>query len=276
MHGYDEVEDMNTYPRLRGLAGAVVLALSLCLGLAATPAFAQNERVLVFAAASLKNAMDGVVDAYTAEHDTQIRVSYAGSSTLARQIEQGAPADIYVSANRRWMDRLEANHAIRASSRFDLLRNRLVLVAPRASDLTLELERGIDLRAALGPDGYLAMANTDAVPAGIYGKQALQALGAWTALQGHIAQADDVRAALALVARGETPLGVVYASDAVAEDRVRVVAGFAEDRHDPIVYPAALLANDDNPAAERFLRFMRGARARAIFERWGFVVVPAD
>ncbi|MES1939742.1 molybdenum ABC transporter periplasmic molybdate-binding protein [Salinisphaera sp. T5B8] len=265
---------MNTYRRLCGLAGAVVL--TLCLGLAVTPAFAHNDRVLVFAAASLKNAMDGVVDAYTGEHDTDIRVSYAGSSTLARQIEQGAPADIYVSANRRWMDRLEANHAIRADSRFDLLRNRLVLIAPRVSDITLELEPGVDIRAALGGNGYLAMANTDAVPAGIYGRQALQSLGAWSALQGHIAQADDVRAALALVARGETPLGVVYASDAVAEDRVRVVAHFAEDSHDPIVYPAALLADVDNPSAERLLRFMRGDRARAIFERWGFVVVPAD
>ena len=250
--------------------------LSLALVVLPATAFAQNDRVLVFAAASLKNAMDGVVDAYERSHSTEVRVSYAGSSTLARQIEQGAPADIYVSANQRWMDRLEDTGAIQPASRFDVLRNTLVLVAPRDSDTALELTRNTDLRAALGKAGYLAMANTDAVPAGIYGRQALQKLGLWPSLQGHIAQADDVRAALALVARGEAPLGVVYASDAVAEANVRVVAEFANDSHDPIVYPAALVRDVDNSAAEDLLSFMRTDEAAAIFQRWGFDVVASD
>jgi molybdate transport system substrate-binding protein len=255
-----------------------VLGLLLSIVLAALPAsaFAENDHVLVFAAASLKNAMDGVVDVYAQDHDTDVRVSYAGSSTLARQIEQGAPADLYVSANQSWMDRLEDGGDIQPASRFDLLRNALVLVAPRDSDTALELNRDTDIRSALGDEGYLAMANTDAVPAGIYGRQALQTLGLWQSLQGHIAQAEDVRAALALVARGEAPLGVVYASDAVAEKNVRVVAKFANDSHDPIVYPAALLDGVDNPAAENLLAFMRTDEAAEIFARWGFEVVATD
>jgi molybdate transport system substrate-binding protein len=267
----------NARPGLRlfssKLLAGVLAALLMALPLSAT---AQSERLLVFAAASLKNAMDDVTQAYEAGQDVDVRVSYAGSSTLARQIEQGAPADLYVSANQAWMDRLEDDALVRANSRFDLLRNRLVLVAPKDSTQALALSPDIDLAGALGDGRYLAMANTDAVPAGIYGRQALQHLGLWQGLQGRIAQADDVRAALALVARGETPLGIVYASDAVAEEDVRVVDTFADDSHDPIVYPAAILAGVDNPQAKALLRFMRQHQARAIFERWGFDVVTQD
>lgn len=265
---------MRAKRRLHRIALALLVTLAH-MGVAPV-ALAASDGVMVFAAASLKNAMDEVVADYEREHDTSVRVSYAGSSTLARQIEQGAPADLYVSANQKWMDRLHERGLIRTSSRVDLLRNTLVLVAPAGSDTHITLDRQTDLRAALGDDGYLAMANTDAVPAGIYGRQSLQRLGLWQKLQGHIAQADDVRAALALVARGEAPLGVVYASDALAEKKVRVVAKFAADSHDPIVYPAALLADVDKPAAQKLLAFMRDDAARAIFERWGFEVVGND
>lgn len=238
------------------------------------PAAAQNEGLLIFAAASLKNAMDDVAHAYEATHPDDLRISYAGSSTLARQIERGAPADIYVSANQAWMDRLADDGRLRAGSRFDLLHNTLVLVAPKhrpgdnSEPLDSLSERSVT--QALGTDGYLAMANTNAVPAGIYGRQALQHLGLWESLQGRIVQAMDVRAALALVARGETPLGIVYASDAVAEHSVRVVYRFTACSHDSIVYPAAILDNVDNPQAERFIRFLRGDTAGRRFEKWGF------
>ena len=241
----------------------------------ALPAAAQGDRVLVFAAASLKNAMDDVASAYEASHDTDLRVSYAGSSTLARQIEQGAPAGVYVSANEAWMDRLEERGRIVAASRVDLLRNDLVLVAPSDSDVRPTLAQKSDLFAALGANGYLAMANTEAVPAGIYGRQALQQLGLLEELQGRIAQSEDVRAALALVARGETPLGVVYASDAVAEHDVRVIETFAADSHDPIIYPAALVTDADTPAARDFLAFLQSEPARRLFKQWGFSIADA-
>lgn len=230
---------------------------------------ASDSRLLVFAAASLKNAMDAVVTAYESSHVVAVKVSYAGSSTLARQIQSGAPAQIYVSANQAWMNWLEHRGLIDIDSRVDLLRNSLVLVAPASSRTKLKISSGFNLRAALHA-APLAMANTDAVPAGIYGRQALEMLGIWESLQGRIAQASDVRGALALVARGEAPLGIVYASDAVAEDKVRVVDRFAENTHDRIVYPAAMLANISNPQAAEFMAFLQGDEAAAIFQRWGF------
>lgn len=254
-----------------------IALLLLVVGCSLTlPAAAQDDRLLVFAAASLKNAMDDVASAYEASHNTDLRVSYAGSSTLARQIEQGAPAAVYVSANRAWMDRLEERGRIRAASRVDLLRNDLVLVAPSDSDIRPTLAQKSDLFAALGANGYLAMANTEAVPAGIYGRQALQQRGLWDELQGRIAQAEDVRAALALVARGETPVGIVYASDAVAEHDVRVIETFAADSHDPIIYPAALVTDADTPAARDFLAFLQSEPARRLFKQWGFGIAGAE
>lgn len=260
----------------RGLLGLAAAAL-LVVGGAQTAAAATSnseQPVVVFAAASLKNAMDGVAKAYDASHDgPAVKVSYAGSSTLARQIENGAPADVYVSANQQWMDKLAEDGLIDQASRYDLLGNSLVLIAPKDSDIQVELKKHIDLLSKLGDDQYLAMANTDAVPAGIYGKHALQWLKVWPQLQGHIAQGDDVRAALALVSRGESPLGVVYSSDAVADQGVRVVDIFPSASHKPIIYPAAATAESDNPQDAAFLDYLESEQARKIFKRWGFKVV---
>lgn len=236
---------------------------------------AADDDLLVFAAASLQNAMEAVVEAYHSRTGVDVAVSYAGSSTLARQIESGAPADVYVSANRGWVDYLEQAGLLRPDSRVALLGNRLVLVAPEGSDIKLTIAPGFDLRAALGSD-YLAMANTRAVPAGIYGKQALQSLGVWKQVENHIAQAADVRTALAYVARDAAPLGIVYASDAVAEDDVQVVDTFPEHSHAPIVYPAAILTTSTHPRAQGFIAFLQSEAAAANFKRWGFRVLEPD
>lgn len=269
--------------RRRGWAALLyrLCVLVLALGVTSQSAWAADataaqprQPLIVFAAASLKNAMDDVVAAYEKTHaQADVRTSYAGSSTLARQIEGGAPADIYVSANQRWMDQLAADGLIDTASRYDLLGNSLVLVAPKSSDVQLSLHKPMNLAAALGSDGFLAMANTDAVPAGIYGRHALTWLGAWQRLQGHIAQADDVRGALALVSRGESPLGVVYSSDAVADKGVRVVDTFPADSHQPIIYPVAATAGSHNAADADFLAFLKSAQAAHIFTRWGFKIV---
>ena len=250
-----------------------VLALTV-----STNAAAADKPLLVFAAASLKNAVDGVAAAFDKTHPAaDIKVSYAGSSTLARQIEAGAPADVYMSADRQWMDRLQQDHLIDAASRVDLLGNTLVLIAPKDSRVQVRLRRAADWRRALGSGGYLAMANTDAVPAGIYGRQALTHLGVWQQLQGRIAQADDVRAALHLVDVGQSPLGVVYASDAVADKaNVRVVDTFAPESHARIIYPAARIADSQNPLDAAFLRFMQTPKAARIFRRWGFQVLASN
>ena len=242
-------------------------AAAACCVLIATLAHA--ETLTVFAAASLKNALDEIVKAFEARSGDKVNVSYAASSALSRQIEQGAPADVFVSADREWMDYLEKRGHVRPASRVDLLRNRLALVAPADAGTALKIGRGFPLAAALGKE-RLAMADPGAVPAGRYGKAALEKLGVWQAVQAKVAAAADVRAALLLVARGEAPLGIVYATDARVEPRVRVVDVFPEDSHPPIVYPAALTANAKLPAADRFLRALREPSARAIFERYGF------
>ena len=245
------------------------VAVFLCAMVVPAGAAAHERSLLVFAAASLKNAMDEVVAAYEADHDVDIDVSYAGSSTLARQIERGAPADVFVSANRDWVDRLQADGRLKNASRLDVLANALVLVAPRDSDIDLRVAPDFPIAERLADD-YLAMAHTDAVPAGIYGRQALQALGVWSDLAGRIAQTEDVRGALALVARGEAPLGVVYASDAVAEDDVRVIDVFPDDSHEPIVYPAAVVAASAAESAPAFVEFLNGDTAGRVFRDWGF------
>lgn len=256
----------------RGTLQGLLLVLIFAIG-GSGPAFASDSGLLVFAAASLKNAMDDVTRAYRQQHAGAVRVSYAGSSTLARQIELGAPAAVYVSANRAWMDRLAERDLLAPGSRVQLLRNRLVLIAPRASDVGIDLAAPPAIARVLGADGYLAMANADAVPAGIYARQALAARGLWSGLETRVAQAEDVRAALALVARGEAPLGIVYASDAVAEPDVRVVDRFADASHDPIIYPAAIVAAHDGREARDFMAFLQSETAATIFERWGFGVI---
>lgn len=223
-----------------------------------------QSRLVVFAAASLKNALDEVAAGW----NPAPRISYAASSALARQIEQGAPADLFFSADLDWMDYLAGKNLIQAGSRENLLGNRIVLIAPRESTVTLQLKPGVDLAAALG-DRRLAMANVDAVPAGRYGKAALVKLGAWEGVRDKVAQAENVRAALLLVARKEAPLGIVYATDATAEPTVRIVGTFPEDSHPPIVYPVAL-TRAAKPEAQAFLDHLKSAKARAVFEKHGF------
>lgn len=249
-----------------------VVAIALCAF--ALPARAQ-EPVTVFAAASLKNALDAINAAWSQEAGKVATISYAGSSALAKQIEEGAPADLFISADLDWMAYLSERELIDTASERRLLGNRIVLVAPAGSTVELSITPGFDLAAALG-DGRLAMANVDAVPAGRYGKAALESLGVWDGVADKVAQAENVRAALQLVALGEAPLGIVYQTDATAEPGVRVVGTFPEDSHDQIVYPAALTAESANPDAAAFLDYLQGDAARAIFEEQGFTVLAGD
>jgi molybdate transport system substrate-binding protein len=248
------------------------LAATVALGLAGlAPAAAQAEQIVVFAAASMANALAEIETNFEAATGHDLVVSLAGSSALARQIQQGAPADILISASTDWMDTIEADGLIEAGSRFDLLGNSIVLIAFDDTE-PVDIGPGFDLAALLG-DGRLAMALVDSVPAGVYGKAALQSLGVWDAVEPQVAQADNVRAALAFVATGEAPYGIVYATDAAAEDSVRIVGTFPADTHPRIVYPVADLANRDTPAEAEFLDHLRGPEARAAFERQGFTVL---
>lgn len=247
---------------------ALLSALAWALS---TPLVAQD--LTVFAAASLRDALTEVAEAYEATSEQSVTLSLAGSGALARQIGQGAPADVFLSANVAWMDMLEEAGALDTGSRTDLLSNGLVLIAPAPSDpISLDLPA---IEALLGPNGYLAMGLTAAVPAGIYGKAALTSLGLWDPLARRVAQADNVRAALALVATGEAPLGIVYATDAQAEEGVDVVATFPETSHPPIIYPAASVARSDHPAKADFLGFLASDRAQDIFARHGFLPAKA-
>lgn len=248
--------------------GRALLGLVLATGAAPVSA----DELLVFGAASLRNALDAVTEAYRAAGGGPVKAVYAASSTLARQIERGAPADLYLSANPEWMAYLEERGLIRGDTRIDLLGNALVLIAPKNSDARLEVTKGLDLLGALD-GGRLAMGDPDHVPAGIYGKAALEGLGVWGEVAPEVARADNVRAALALVARGEAPLGVVYRSDAVADDAVRVVDSFPEGSHPEIVYPLAVVAGSSHPDAEALAAFMASDAAAAIFERFGFTVL---
>jgi molybdate transport system substrate-binding protein len=224
--------------------------------------------ITVFAAASLKNALDAVAAGYERETGRRVSISYAASSALAKQIEQGAPADLFVSADLDWMDYLQERGLVRRETRRSLVGNRLVLVAPAESPAPVALTPG-SLAAALGR-GRLAIAAVAAVPAGKYGKAALENLGLWREVAGRLAQAENVRAALAFVARGEAPLGIVYETDARAEPDVAVVARFPETSHPAIVYPVAITAASQSPHANAFLDALRNPRHAAIFAREGF------
>jgi molybdate transport system substrate-binding protein len=229
---------------------------------------AQSEPTIVFAAGSLKNTLDAAVADYLETTGKQVTVSYAASSALARQIDEGAPADIFFSADLDWMDYLEEQSVIVADTRTPLLGNDIVLVAPADSPVSLDIAPGFPLADGLG-DGRLAIAATAAVPAGKYGKAALETLGVWGAVVSHLAEAENVRAALELVARGEAPLGIVYATDAKAEPRVKVIDTFPADTHPPIIYPVALTANA-GPDAKAFLDYLVSDVARPHFEAEGF------
>ena len=233
---------------------------------------ADGQPVLVFAAASLKNALDDVTARYGRETSKRVSVSYGASSAVARQIEAGAPADLFVSADLDWMDYLQSKKLIKRETRSNLLGNRLALIAPRASTATVAIGPGFPLTELLG-DGRLAMADPRAVPAGKYGRAALESLGVWPAVEKRLAPAENVRAALALVSRGEAPLGIVYQTDAAADPNVRIVGTFPEHTHPPIVYPVALIAESMNPDAPSFLTYVRSPAARPLWEKQGFTVL---
>ena len=255
---------MSTNRRLSILA-VLALLLSLC------GAKAQPPTLTVFAAASLTDAMKQVAHAYRAKSGASITLSFGASSTLAQQINQGAGADIFMSADTDWMDFLQKNGRIADGSRKDLLGNQLVLVAGNDAKPAPKIAPHFDLAGALG-DGKLAMADPASVPAGKYGKAALIALGVWDSVAPKVAQAENVRVALEYVARGEAPYGIVYATDAKIAP-VKIVGVFPENSHAPIVYPVAL-TRTAAPAARELLTFLSGPQARAIFERAGFTVHP--
>ncbi|NJM30008.1 MAG: molybdate ABC transporter substrate-binding protein [Rhizobiales bacterium] len=245
-----------------------ILAVALFATLAAS---ALAEEVKVFAAASLKSALDEIALAFEAEGSVKTVPVYAASSALAKQIEEAAPADIFISADEAWMDYLEDNRLIAKDTRINLLGNTLVLIAPKDSAKPFALQAGADLAAALG-DGRLAVAEVKSVPAGKYAKAALEKLGLWDGVAGKLAMAANVRAALTLVAKGEAPLGIVYRSDAKANPGVAVIAEFPEGSHPPIVYPAARIASSTNPDAQEFLDFLSTSTSKQIFIKQGFVV----
>jgi molybdate transport system substrate-binding protein len=240
------------------------------LAIGARSAVAQGGKVTVFAAASLKNALDAVAADWRKQTGKAVTISYAASSTLAKQIENGAPADLFISADLDWMDYLQQRHLIDPKSRRDLLGNKLVLIAPKESTVQATLEPGFPL-ARLLDGGRLAMADPKTVPAGKYGKAALSYLGVWDAVSPRAAQAENVRAALALVAKGEAPLGIVYGTDAKSEPAVRVVGTFPEDSHPQILYPVALTASA-KPEAVKFLEFLLSPEAAPSFESQGFTI----
>ncbi len=233
----------------------------------APPALAQAP-LTVFAAASLRDVMDAQAAAFTRAGGPPVRFSYAASSAIARQIEAGAPADLFVSADNDWMDYVAQRGLIDAGSRRNLVTNNLALIAPADSKTRLTIGKNMRLLAALG-GGRLAMAGPD-VPAGRYGRAALASLGVWPSVEARVVQADNVRNAMMFVARGEAPLGVVYDTDARVEPRVRIVGLFPAGSHPPIVYPGAVLKSSANPASPRFMAFLRSRAGQDIFRRDGF------
>jgi molybdate transport system substrate-binding protein len=264
-------------PRPRRRIGLGKIALAFVLGLTG-PAMAGGDRVMVFAAASLTSALAEIEAGFEAATGHDLVTTLGGASAMARQIQQGAPADVFISASTDWMDVLAADGLIDPQSRFDLLGNRLVLIAHGAGaapvEAGVEIGPDFDLAARLGT-GRLAMALVDAVPAGIYGKAALTHLGLWDRVEARVAQTDNVRAALALVALGAAPYGIVYASDAMAEDNVTIIGTFPVESHPPIRYPVAALAGRDGAGVAAFLAYLRGDAARAIFARHGFLLPDA-
>lgn len=246
-------------------------AISSIVLMALTPP-AQAEEVVVFAAASLRTALDQVAQEFQATTGHSVLISYAGSSVLAKQILQGAPADIFISAAEPWMDVVAAEGLIADGNRRALLGNSLVLIAHDPNAAPVEVTPALDLSGLLGGE-KLAMALTNSVPAGEYGKAALQSLGLWSKIEPSVAQADNVRAALALVATGEAPLGIVYATDAVAEPLVKVIGQFPPDSHPPITYPAALLTMGTDAADLLFFNSLTSESAQATFAAQGFEVL---
>ncbi len=249
---------------LRGLLSGLAVLTVCCASSAASAA----EPVLVFDAASLTDVVDDLGRAFTARAQVSVKSSPAASSVLAKQIEAGAAADVFFSADLEWMNYLEQRKLLQPGSRHDVVFNRLVLIAPAGSKVALKIAPGFDLVHALG-DGKLATGDPDSVPVGKYAHVALEKLGVWTAVSDRIVRAENVRAALAFVARGEAPLGIVYRTDALAEKRVRIVDEFPQGSHPPIIYPIALTARA-RPEARQFLDFVLSDAAKAVFRQYGF------
>jgi molybdate transport system substrate-binding protein len=248
------------------------MARPVLLCLALLPLGAAAQPVTVFAAASLSDALGDVARLWREAGHDPTRFSFAASSTLARQIEQGAPADLFASADERWMDELAQRGLIAEGTRKDLLGNSLVLIVPASHSREIELRQGADLAGLLGPDGRLAVGDPAHVPAGLYAEQALRNLGLWSQVSARLARAEDVRAALLLVERGECPAGIVYATDAKASPAVRIAGVFPASTHQPIVYPFALTKSGDKPEARAFLSFLQSSKAREVFVHRGFEV----
>ncbi|HEY6700950.1 MAG TPA: molybdate ABC transporter substrate-binding protein [Pseudolabrys sp.] len=245
------------------------LALVWALAGVPQPVIAQ-EQITVFAAASMKNALDDANAAFSKATGIKVVASYEASSALAKQIEQGAPADVFISADLRWMDYASERKLINSNTRINLLGNKLVLIAPVDSKLAnVVIGDGFDL-ARLAGDGRIAVADVKAVPAGLYAKAALEKLGAWTAAEPKLAQAENVRATLAFVARGEAPIGIVYETDAKVEPRVKVIGIFPDNAYPPVTYPAAATAETKKPGVGQYFSFLRTPAAKAIFELYGF------
>jgi molybdate transport system substrate-binding protein len=252
-------------------AAAAIYGVAVMLA-SGVPSSQAQENITVFAAASLKNALDNVNAAWQAEAGKSATISYAASSALAKQIEEGAPADLFLSADVDWMAYLSEKNLTKQDTETKLLGNRIVLIAPADSSAKTEITPNFDLAGLLG-DGRLAMANVDFVPAGKYGKAALKKLGVWASVEGKVAQAENARAALALVSTGEAPLGIVYRTDAAADKKVKIVGTFPEDSHPPIVYLVAETAAARSADAAAFLKYLQTAKAKELFEAQGFTVL---
>lgn len=255
------------HPTFRALLLAGLVALA--------PAAQAAETATVFAAASLKNALDNAAKAFTAQTGIELKASYAASSALARQIESGAPADLFASADLEWMDYLAKRNLIRADTRVNLFGNRIVIIAPKDAKVDTVPFTADGFANALGREGRLATGEVTSVPIGKYAKAAFEKLGLWVGIQPRLAQAENVRAALLLVSRGEAPLGVVYESDAKSDPWVKVVGVFPADSHPPVVYPFAVTADAKGTSAARFLDFLKSAAAKPFFEAQGFNVIEA-
>lgn len=246
--------------------------LAFCCGVIVVPAIASGQKVTVFAAASLKNVLDEISARWLAETGMTAIAVYAGSATLAKQIEAGAPADIFIPADTDWMDYLRSRQLMAPETEVKLLGNRLVLIVPAGNAAAVSIVPGFDLAGLLG-GGKLAMGDVKAAPAGKYARAALESLGLWHKVAGNVVQSENVRAALRLVATGEAAAGIVYATDALAEPQVRVAGVFPANSHPAIVYPAALTSASQNPGAGAFLAFLLSGTAQEIFEKQGFTVL---
>jgi len=257
------------------MATALILVMMAFtfLGLSSSVVKANEQSVTVFAAASTTNAITDIGKMFSEKGHGKVVTSFASSSTLAKQIEKGAPANVFVSADEPWMNFLEERKLIEPGSRFDLLDNKLVLIAPATSAVNkVEIGPKFELLKLVG-DGRLATGDPDHVPAGKYAKAALEKLGLWGDLESKLARTADVRGALALVERGEAPFGIVYSTDAAVTPKVRVVGVFPSDTHPKIVYPAALVAGKASPEARRFIESLKSPEAKAVFEKYGFTVL---